>query len=283
MHRSRLVLGSALALAFAGSAAIATRAQTKAPLRFAMSFPAARSAQPLDGRVLLFISDDRQAEPRTQTDQYRANSTRPIFGVDVDGLEARRSGHHRRPDRRLAGAERCSDMPPGDYFVQALLNRYETFHRGDGHIVKMPMDQGEGQHWAIEAGEFLQHAGEGARRSGARRRDRDLDGSGDAADCAAERRHGAGEIPARAERAPDEVLGPADVPRRHRAAAAGLGHASERALSRARAPRALPARTWRATAGARRRPTRTRPARCATARPRRISSTRTGTARSFRA
>jgi hypothetical protein len=153
MHRSRLVIGSAFALVFAGSAAIATRAQTKAPLRFLVSFPAARSAQPLDGRVLLFISDVGTSEPRNQSDQYRANSTRPIFGLDVDGLKP---GEAVTIDDRIVGwpLRSVSDMPPGDYFVQALLNRYETFHRGDGHIVKMPMDQGEGQHWATKPGNF---------------------------------------------------------------------------------------------------------------------------------
>ena len=54
MHRSKLTLGFALSLVLAGGA-FATRAQTAGPLRFAISFPAARSAQPLDGRVLLFI------------------------------------------------------------------------------------------------------------------------------------------------------------------------------------------------------------------------------------
>ncbi|WP_315819620.1 hypothetical protein [Paraflavitalea speifideaquila] len=38
-------------------------------------------------------------------------------------------------------------MPAGDYYVQALLHRYETFHRKDGHTVKLPMDKGEGQQW----------------------------------------------------------------------------------------------------------------------------------------
>ena len=79
-----IVVGLA-SLAVAGWAAV-PGAQSAAPLRFAISFPAARSAAPLDGRVLLFISDDERTEPRTQTDQYRANSTRPIFGVDVDAL-----------------------------------------------------------------------------------------------------------------------------------------------------------------------------------------------------
>jgi len=32
------------------------------------------------------------------------------------------------------------------------LNRYETFHRADGHTVKLPMDRGEGQHWNRKPG-----------------------------------------------------------------------------------------------------------------------------------
>src|SRR3954468_21178124 len=144
MHRSTLVAGAALALVLAGGGAFATRAQTAGPLRFAISFPASRSAQPLDGRVLLFISDDGKAEPRTQTDQYRANSTKPIFGVDVHGLAP---GADAIVDDRVVGwpARSLKDIPPGDYFVQALINRYETFHRADGHHIKMPMNRGEGQ------------------------------------------------------------------------------------------------------------------------------------------
>src|SRR5438128_967313 len=117
--------------------AFVSGARPLAPLHFAISFPAARSAQPLDGRVLLFISDDGKTEPRTQTDQYRANSTRPIFGVDVDGLKP---GQDVLIDDSVAGwpAHSLKDVPAGDYFVQALFSRYETFHRADGHTVKMP-------------------------------------------------------------------------------------------------------------------------------------------------
>lgn len=39
------------------------------------------------------------------------------------------------------------EVPPGEYNVQALLHLYETFNRADGHIVKLPMDRGEGQQW----------------------------------------------------------------------------------------------------------------------------------------
>src|SRR3954471_11457924 len=151
MRRWRSSLLFALSLAIAAGAVHAPRAQTPGPLRFAISFPASRSAEPLDGRVLLFISDDGKAEPRTQTDQYRANSTKPIFGVDVDGLQP---GAEVIIDDTVVGwpARSLKNIPPGDYFVQALLNRYETFHRADGYTIKMPMDQGEGQHWDQKPG-----------------------------------------------------------------------------------------------------------------------------------
>src|SRR6185295_12416887 len=150
---AKVTVALACALVLAGSGVFVTRAQSPGHMRFAISFPAARSAQPLDGRVLLFISDDGKTEPRTQSDQYRANSTRPIFGVDVDGMKP---GQDVIVDDTVPGwpARSLRDIPPGEYWVQALINRYETFHRGDGHTIKMPMDQGEGQHWDSKPGNF---------------------------------------------------------------------------------------------------------------------------------
>src|SRR5262245_45850596 len=150
---AKVTVAFACALVLAGSGVFVTSAQSPGRLRFAISFPAARSAQPIDGRVLLFVSDDGKTEPRFQSDQYRANSTRPIFGVDVDGLTP---GQDVVIDERVWGwpARSLTDIPAGDYYVQALLNRYETFHRGDGHTIKMPMDQGEGQHWDRKPGNF---------------------------------------------------------------------------------------------------------------------------------
>ncbi|HTH23757.1 MAG TPA: hypothetical protein VL919_01550, partial [Vicinamibacterales bacterium] len=48
--------------------------------------------------------------------------------------------------------ESIADIPAGTYSVQALIHKYETFKRGDGHTVKMPMDRGEGQQWARAPG-----------------------------------------------------------------------------------------------------------------------------------
>ena len=52
-------------------------------------------------------------------------------------------------------AEGLADVKPGRYRVQALLHRYETFHRADGHVVKLPMDRGEGQQWNRAPGNLL--------------------------------------------------------------------------------------------------------------------------------
>jgi hypothetical protein len=50
--------------------------------------------------------------------------------------------------------EKISDIPSGDYNIQVVFHIYETFHRKDGHVVKLPMDRGEGQHWNRAPGNF---------------------------------------------------------------------------------------------------------------------------------
>ena len=50
---------------------------------------------------------------------------------------------------------RVSEIPPGEYTVQALLHVYETFRRADGHVVKLPADRGEGQSLARAPGNLL--------------------------------------------------------------------------------------------------------------------------------
>jgi hypothetical protein len=49
-------------------------------------------------------------------------------------------------------ATHLSAIPVGDYFVQAVLNRYEVFHLSDGRTLKLPPDKGEGQQWAHKPG-----------------------------------------------------------------------------------------------------------------------------------
>ncbi len=120
-----------------------------ARLRFAISFPREKSAAPLDGRLLLLISADSAAEPRFQIND--GPNTQLVFGVDVDGLAP---GREAIVDAGALGypLESLRDVPPGRYRVQALLNRYETFRRSDGRVVKLPPDRGEGQQWNRKPG-----------------------------------------------------------------------------------------------------------------------------------
>jgi hypothetical protein len=103
----------------------------------------------LDGRLLLLLSNNNNAEPRFQVSD--AAETQLVFGVDVDGWQP---GTTQLVDTHAFGypLERLKDVPAGDYYVQALLHKYETFHLKNGHTVKLPMDRGEGQHWNIAPG-----------------------------------------------------------------------------------------------------------------------------------
>ncbi len=118
-------------------------AQAPGP-RVLVSFPASASAAPLDGRLLLIVSRDESSEPRFQIGD--GLKTQQVFGIDVEGLKP---GQEAVFDTSVPGypVETLAQVPPGTYTVQALLHKYETFRRADGHVVKLPMDRGEGQQW----------------------------------------------------------------------------------------------------------------------------------------
>jgi hypothetical protein len=114
-----------------------------------VSFPASRSAKPLDGRVLFLLSNDPSAEPRMQIDDTPRSQM--VFGKTVDSLKP---GENVAIDETAAGypVRSIKDVPPGNYTMQAVLNIYETFHRGDGKTIKLAPDRGEGQHWNLAPG-----------------------------------------------------------------------------------------------------------------------------------
>jgi len=137
-------LSCAVVVAALAGAAAAGACRPRAGLHFEVSFPASASREPLDGRVILMISTDDSAEPRFQIAD--GPGTQIALGVDVNGLAP---GRAVVVDDTAASypIASLSEIPAGTYTVQALLHRYETFHRADGHTVKLPMDRGEGQQW----------------------------------------------------------------------------------------------------------------------------------------
>ncbi|MEK7403064.1 MAG: hypothetical protein AABZ80_11985 [Gemmatimonadota bacterium] len=135
--------------------AVALAAPAAAQVRFSVTFPAERSSAPIDGRLLVMIAVDTTDEPRLQVSDNVA--TAQVFGVDVDGwrpgtpqiIDAKAFGY---PIRSLA------DLAPGRYRVQAMVNRYQTFRRSDGHTVKLPPDKWEGQQYARKPGNLYSRA-----------------------------------------------------------------------------------------------------------------------------
>jgi hypothetical protein len=139
----------ATAFALLALLAVPLSAQQTSP-RFAVSFPSELSAQPLDGRLLLLLSTRADGEPRFQISGTSLDSQQ-VFGIDVEGMKP---GEERTFDATVLGypLESLSEIPAGTYTVQALLHKYETFRRADGHTVKLPMDRGEGQQWSRAPG-----------------------------------------------------------------------------------------------------------------------------------
>ena len=144
-HVRALKASLALALCAAFSMSPAAAQAPAQAFRFEVTYPATLGAGPFDGRVLLLISTDDSAEPRFQISDTSLNSQQ-VFGIDVDGF---RPGQAASFSGDVPGypVESLQRIPPGTYNVQALLHKYETFKRSDGHTVKLPMDRGEGQQW----------------------------------------------------------------------------------------------------------------------------------------
>lgn len=109
-----------------------------------VSFSDKISSKAQDGRLLLMLSTNDEKEPRFQINS--GLKTQVIFGMNVEGMtpnaeESFDASRHGFPYASLA------ELPPGEYWAQALLHVYETFNLSTGHTVKLPMDNGEGQQW----------------------------------------------------------------------------------------------------------------------------------------
>ena len=143
--RIRVLASMLCGLALGGVAPLSQAATVKVTL------PLSPDARPLDGRLVVVVSPNPSPEPRLQVDLEAPLRSPYMFGQTVDGLKP---GETVALDARAYGwpLETLSALPPGDYTVQAVLNRYETFHRADGSTVKLPPEMGEGQQWNLKPG-----------------------------------------------------------------------------------------------------------------------------------
>jgi hypothetical protein len=144
-------LGTSALAAACGPAARAAEAPAAATT-FEVSFPASLRSTPVTGRVFVLISRRSSPPPRLQAGSFV--QTIPMFAVDVDSLAP---GKAATIDGSTLGypLKALSDLPPGDYYVQALLNVYTQFHRSDGHTIWAHMDQWEGQQFNTSPGNLV--------------------------------------------------------------------------------------------------------------------------------
>lgn len=121
-------------------------------LQFKISFSPAICDQVLDGRLLLFISKTQEPAPRFQIGS--GVKTGQVFSVNVEGLAP---GEAAKIDGRVFGypLQSLHLLPPGEYFVQALLHRYDTYHLANGHTVKLPASWEAGQQYNLEPGNLF--------------------------------------------------------------------------------------------------------------------------------
>ncbi len=119
--------------------------------RFVVTVPEAAMSElsrlglqtPLQGRVYVIVSRNDEREPRLQ---IRVNGV-PFWGKYVSTVAAEEDIVLSDGDEELIGfpLERFSDLPAGDYRVQAFFSVYTTFARADGHTVSMHLNSGAGQ------------------------------------------------------------------------------------------------------------------------------------------
>ena len=141
MHRLILALNVALLVwVFCSS-------EIPAQTRVEISFSNTVRSGPITGRVYVAFASSGRREPRSQIGRTGV----PFFGVDIEALKP---GERAVIDVTTLGSpiESLGSLPPGEYFVQAMLNVYTKFERSDGHTLWMHMDQWEGQRWIRSPG-----------------------------------------------------------------------------------------------------------------------------------
>ena len=109
------------------------------------------------------------AEPRLQISD--GLKTQQVFGIDVEGWKPGEAGDLRRG--RWAIRWRASRTSARHLHRAGAAAPLRDLPRADGHVVKLPMDRGEGQQWNRAPGNLYSTPRKVALDPGAARADRD--------------------------------------------------------------------------------------------------------------
>lgn len=127
-------------------------ASTASATDFRITMPTTGVDASTDGRIILIITPDATKEPRYQV-KLGADAPQ-VLGINVEGLKP---GGSASIGTGVLGypAEDLSQVPAGDYVVQAVLHKYQTYNLASGHTVKLPAARGAGQNWREEPGNII--------------------------------------------------------------------------------------------------------------------------------
>ena len=114
--------------------------------RFEVTVPAAAHPGALTGRLVLVVARRADPEPR-----FTISPSGPaLFGVDLDQLAPGRPAVI--DGASLGYPAPLSELAPGDYFAQAVVNVYEEAHRADGYRIWVHLNDGSQEPFQVAAG-----------------------------------------------------------------------------------------------------------------------------------
>ena len=113
-----------------------------------IDFPSALGGEQ-DGRLMVMFANNDRSEPRFQINPSASGQI--IFGKDVSDWQP---GETETIDNTILGYpfDSLKDIPAGEYYVQAIINRYKDFNLSNGKTVSLPPEMGEGQKWNRKPG-----------------------------------------------------------------------------------------------------------------------------------
>ena len=143
MDRLRVAFSALRVLLVA--AAVGGPLAAQAP-RFEVTVAPATYPGPLTGRLVLVVARRNEPEPR-----YSISPSGPaLFAVDLEQLPA---GRAVVVDTAALGFPwPLAQLPPGDYFVQAVVNVYELARRTDGQRIWVHLNDGSQEPFQAAAG-----------------------------------------------------------------------------------------------------------------------------------
>ncbi len=147
MRKNYIKILAAIVFFFCANVSVIAFQAPSTKLKFEVSFPKSVSSEPLTGRMFLAFAHHDRREPGLQVSRYGVQ----FFGIDFTNLKP---GETILFDANILGypIDNLAELPAGEYYVQAILNKYTEFNRSDGHSVWMHNDQWEGQNWRRSPG-----------------------------------------------------------------------------------------------------------------------------------